>query len=134
MAVAFLNLLFGPYTCLNLADVGFLEQEHTQTTLSDTASYRVGILPGKQRLMETQVGALLAMACIQLLKQRLLAYADTHRRELKRYFKYSVPQQQVAVQANVAIAVGRNPVVVVGSTAVMRSLNGLPMPITNTAP
>lgn len=39
---ACLDLFLGPYRGLDFAHMGFLEQEHAQAALSDTASYRSG--------------------------------------------------------------------------------------------
>ena len=52
MLCALLNHIFRPYRCLYLSDVRFLQEEHTQTALTDSAADGQRILSGDDTLME----------------------------------------------------------------------------------
>ena len=76
-----------PDTALNLADVAFSKQEHTQTALPDTASDALRKASWKQPAVEVELGAGLFAADFQLTVQRLGIYTYTHRRNLERTLK-----------------------------------------------
>ena len=70
--------------------------------------------------MECQVKALLAAACLELGNEAFFAHAYAHRRQLERYLKHAVPKDEVAIEPTESVFVLRNPIVVVGGTAVVR--------------
>ena len=69
--------------------------------------------------MKPQGLALGAAAQGQLAGQGHFINPNAHRRHFERGFQHRVPQQNVAVQAAVAVFVRRAPVVVVGGAAVV---------------
>ena len=74
----------GPDAGLNLTNMAFMQQHHTETALpySTADAQRQSVV--QQLLMEVELLALLLALYLQLTQQTLLVYADTHRRELKR--------------------------------------------------
>ncbi len=75
---AFLSHAVGPDRGLNLSDMGFMEQHHAETALTDTATNGKGQLIVQQLLMEIQFLALLLMFYLELAQQGFLIDTDTH--------------------------------------------------------
>lgn len=78
--MTFLAHLIRPYTGLDLTEMGFLEEYHTQTTLTDTAAHAEGQFTVKKFLVEIQLGTILLTGDLQLTGQTLLIHTDTHGR------------------------------------------------------
>ena len=57
--MTFLAHLIRPYTGLDLTKMSFLEEYHTQTTLTDTAAHAEGQFAVKKLLVEIQLGTIL---------------------------------------------------------------------------
>ena len=56
----------------------------------------------------------------ELTLQSLLVHTDTHAGHLKRAFKHRIPQKQVTVETFISILIESRPVIIVGSSSVMR--------------
>lgn len=53
-------LFFGPDGGLHLSDVGFLQQEHAQSALSNASAYRRGEFAAEKARVEKKLGAVAA--------------------------------------------------------------------------
>lgn len=76
--MTFLAHLIRPYTGLDLTKMSFLEEYHTQTTLTDTAAHAEGQFAVKKLLVEIQLGTILLTCNLQLTDQTLLVHTNTH--------------------------------------------------------
>lgn len=76
--MTFLAHLIRPYTGLDLTEMSFLEEYHTQTTLTDTAAHAEGQFAVKKLLVEIQLGTILLTGDLQLTDQTLLVHTNTH--------------------------------------------------------
>ena len=89
------------------------EKEHTESALPYSASDGLRELSCKKTLVPVKVLALFASANLKLLKQGLLGDPYSHARKLKRIVSDGIPDDDIAVEAVVAVAVDRRPVIVV---------------------
>ena len=77
--LALLAHVVRPDRGLDFSDMPLMQQHHTESALSDTASDAQGQLVAQQLLMEVQLLALFLVRQLQLPEQALLIHTDTHR-------------------------------------------------------
>ena len=70
--------LVGPYTCLYLADVGLVEEHHTQAALTDTSADALWQLAVEQLLVEIELQTLFLVFDSELAQEGFLVHTDTH--------------------------------------------------------
>ena len=99
--------------------MSFVEHDHAQSALSDTATNAQRQFAFEKLAMEIELLALFFAFYLQLAQQRFLVHTDTHGTDLERAAKYRIPDEDVAVEACLAVFCHRRPVVVVGSAAVV---------------
>lgn len=80
-----------------------------------------GKLVIQQSPMERKLSPLGTTANIELTQQSLFIHPYPHRRKLDRSSQHGIPKDNIAVQAQITIAVGSRPIVIVGSAPVMTS-------------
>ena len=87
--------------------------------MADAAAQREGQAAVEESLVEVQVFAGFLMGDGELAEQRIAVYADAHAGEFEGVLEDGVPDEDVAVEAAVAVVGGGAPVVVVRGAAVM---------------
>ena len=100
--------------------MGLVQKDHAQTALPDTSTYaqRQGAL--QQTAVEVEFLAVSLALEFQLVHERILVHADTHGGQLYAPFQNGIPDEQVAVQSQETVGIGRAPVVIVRGTVVVR--------------
>ena len=86
--------------------MGFSQQQHAQTALTDAAADGVGQLARQQRLVEGQFSAVVAARDGELSVQTFGGYADAHAGDLDGVVQDLVPEQDVAVEFPVVVVRG----------------------------
>ena len=95
-----------PQADLDLADVGFAQQEHTQTALTDAAAHAQGQSAVQDALVEGEGQAVFAVQLRALAAHGGLVHADAHAGQLHGLLEGLVPEHQVAVQGPVVVVRG----------------------------
>ena len=104
---------------LDLGDMGLVEQEHADAALPDTATYGLGKLSAQEPFMPVQVLPLLLVFQRELAQQCFRVDTDAHAGKLKRVVPHRVPDNQVSIQADVAVSARCGPVIIVRRAAAM---------------
>ena len=76
--MTFLAHIIRPDTGLDLSEMTFLEEYHTQTTLTDTTTYAEGQFAVQELLVEIQLSTIFLASELQLAQQALLIHTNTH--------------------------------------------------------
>ena len=109
----------GPDAGLNLADVRLAQIEHAQPRLPDAATDGQRELAVQQTAVEKQFLAVFGARESQLPQERILVDPDAHGGKLESRFENGIVDEDVAIKSFETSLVGRRPVVVVGSAAVV---------------
>ena len=102
VAFRFRHYFLRPQRALNLPDVGFSQEEHTDTGLADAAADGVGQLFFNNSLLEGQLRPFRAACFFQLGKQGLFIYTDTHGGQLQSNVQNRIINHDIRIQGPVS--------------------------------
>ena len=117
--LAFLSHAAWPDAALRLADMSFVQENHAQTALSNSASYTQGQAALEQAFVEIELAAVFLTLQLELCLQGFLVHTDTHTAQLNGALQDGIPDEQVAVQSGKAFLIRSGPVIIVGCAKVV---------------
>ena len=107
---------------LDLANMSTTQHELAGTALTDTTADGLGKSSVEKHLVPNEILAFWDLAQIELLHQNLGVDADAHRRQLEGLLEKRIPDEEVAVETVSTVGTLGDPIVIVGSTAIMAEL------------
>ena len=97
MCLCLLADLIGPYGHLDLADVGFAQEEHADPGLADAAADGVGQLLIQNGFLERKFCTIRAACSVQLAQQGVFIHTDAHGGQLQGNVQHRIVDKNITV-------------------------------------